>query len=134
MEKRTSKSLKNDQQVVVLEDVNSKFDLILEQYSTLRGDIRKNSDELAEFRKETDSNFKILFDFRNDMLEFKDGNEKNMAVALEYLSRIDDEIQDMKLEIKELKAEFGGSAESGKILDFEKRLKRVEKLLATKLA
>lgn len=56
-----------------------------------------------------------------------DGIDANLKVALEYLFRIDEEIQDIKTGIKELKDSIKGKAEKEKVLQMEKRLEMLEK-------
>lgn len=60
---------------VILEDIDSKFDLILEGHTALDKKIDVFHDEFLDFTKETRLNFNAIKD---------------------YLSRIDDEIQEMK--------------------------------------
>jgi len=111
MIKRTGK-IKPDQQTVILEDINSKLALVLEQFSGIRSEIRSNHKEFLEFRDRTD---------------------KNLKVALEYLFRIDEEIQDMKTEIADLKSRPQKKEDGEKILQMEKRLIKLEKLVFAKL-
>ena len=67
---------------MILEDINSKFDLVLEghavldtKFETLRNELKITQNELGKFVKETRLNFESI---------------------KEYLSRIDEEIQDIK--------------------------------------
>jgi hypothetical protein len=133
MARKTGK-IKRDQQVVVLEDINSKFSLILEQFSGVNKKIDNNhkdflefKGEMIEFRNQTGKNFKEVFGFM-------ERTDKNLKIALEYLFRIDEEIQDMKTEIKDLKKLLKGRANLDKLMVFEKRLLKLEKLVFAKLA
>ncbi len=102
---------------VVLEDMNSKMDLLVDGYKVLdekndrahqelSGKIDSNHQEFLNFRKETNDNFKIVF---------------------EYLSRIDDELHNLKIEIKELKNSLSKKADLERLDDMEKRVINVEK-------
>lgn len=129
MKKQDSKNkneLTQGQMMAILEDVNSKFDLILEQFSIfqenmdgMRQEIRSNHDEFLVFRKE--------------MLGFKDETDKNFKAVFEYLSKIDDEIFSLKNEFSELKVLLAGKAELQRVIDAEKRLAKLEKLVFAKL-
>ena len=117
--KKESAKIKHDRQTVVLEDINSKFSLMLENFSGIRKEIRDNHKE--------------FLDFKDEMLDFVDRTDKNLKVALEYLFRIDEEIQDMKAELKDLRKIFKGKADLDKLMVFEKRLIKLEKLVFAKL-
>lgn len=125
MEKKNQKS--KDQQIVVLEDINSKFSLMLEQFSGIRKEIRDNHKEFFEFKTETNANFK-------EISKFIDRTDRNLKVALEYLFRIDEEIQDLKREVRELKKLLKDKTDFDKLMAFEKRLIKLEKLVMAKLA
>jgi len=118
--------IKRDQQVVVLEDINSKFSLILEQFSGVNKKIDNNHKEFLEFKDE-------MLEFKGEMFEFRDRTDKNLKVALEYLFRIDEEIQDIKSEITDLKKRLKEKADQDRILDVEKRMVKLEKLVFAKL-
>lgn len=128
MKKKIEKT-KRDQQTVVLEDMNSKLTLVLEQFSSLNKKIDDNNEEfvefkgeMVEFRNETSKNFKGLF-------EFRDQANENFKVVKEYLFNIDDEIQYLKSELKEMKNNLGKIDQAEKMEAFEKRLVKLEKLV-----
>lgn len=138
MKNKNQKS--KDRQTVVLEDINSKFSLMLENFSGLNKKIDNNhkeflefKDEMTEFRGEMIGFRGEMIGFRSEMISFKDSTDKNLKVALEYLFRIDEEIQDMKTELKDLKKIFKGKADLDKLMVFEKRLIKLEKLVFAKL-
>ena len=136
IKKETSSSRKEDQFAVILEGVNSRLDLVLESFGTLDKKIdRVHSElkeEIVEFKAETRNNFKI---FREDVdekfkkvdenfervFDFQDRAEANFKVTLEYLSRLDDEIQTLREEMKQRPALAA---------IFEKRMNAMEKDLA----
>ena len=124
--KKESAKIKHDRQTVVLEDINSKFSLMLENFFGINKKIDDNHKEFLEFRDETNSNFK-------EISGFMDRTDKNLKVALEYLFRIDEEIQDMKAELKDLRKIFKEKADLDKLMVFEKRLIKLEKLVFAKL-
>jgi len=116
-----------DQQTVVLEEMNSKFGLVLEQFSNLNRKIDGNHQEFLEFKGE-------MTEFKGEMTEFKDRTDENFAVVKSYLIRIDEEIQNMKIEAKELKTRLKNKADLVKLADLEKRMVKLEKLVFAKLA
>lgn len=124
---KNSKQNSRDHYTIVLEDVNSKLDLILEQFSGTRGEIRVNHQEFLEFKDEANANFK-------EISGFMERTDKNLKVALEYLFRIDEEIQDMKAEVKDLKKLLKEKADLDRLEIVEKRLLKLEKLVLAKRA
>ena len=116
-----------DQQTVVLEEMNSKFGLVLEQFSNLNRKIDGNHQEFLEFKGE-------MTEFKGEMTEFRDRTDENFAVVKSYLIRIDEEIQNMKIEAKELKTRLKNKADLVKLADLEKRMVKLEKLVFAKLA
>jgi len=116
-----------DRQTVVLEEMNSKFDLVLEQFSNLNRKIDGNHQEFLEFKGE-------MTEFKGEMTEFRDRTDENLAFIKAYLIRIDEEIQNMKTEAKELKTRLKNKADLVKLADLEKRMVKLEKLVFAKLA
>lgn len=137
--KEANSSRKGDQFGVVLENINSKLDLVLESYDTLdkkvdrlhleaKEDLNEFKAEMRVFQKVTTENFEKVFKFQDEATEnfekifkFQDEAAANFKVTLEYLSRLDDEIQSLREEMKSRPA-------LAKM--FEKRLKAMEKDLA----
>ena len=112
---------------VILEDVNSKFDLLMEGFSGLSGQV----EDLDKKFNNLDTKFDKL-DTKVDKLDAKvDSNHietnNNFKAVFEYLSKIDDEIQSMKLEIEGLKNELSRKADLDKLLQLEKRIIILEK-------
>jgi len=139
MKKRTPSSKKGDQFGVILESMNSKIDLLLELHDIsdkkmdrLHAELKE---ELTDFKAETKNNFKIVYekfdsvDKKFDSIdenfekvfEFQERADANFKVTLEYLSRLDDEIQSLREEMKQRPALAA---------IFEKRMKAMEKDLA----
>ena len=123
-----------DQQTVVLEEMNSKFDLVLEQFSNLNRKIDGNHQEFLEFKGEMTEFKGEMTEFKGEMTEFRDRTDENFAVVKSYLIRIDEEIQNMKIEAKELKTRLKNKADLVKLADLEKRMVKLEKLVFAKLA
>lgn len=97
---------------VILEDINSKFDVIKEGHLDLSEQIKKldqkvdrNHKEFVEFRSETESNFKTVF---------------------ELLSNIDDELKDIKSELADIKKTIHNKADLDIVFNLEKRVKVLE--------
>lgn len=124
MKKKIEKT-KRDQQTVVLEDINSKLTLVLEQFSSLNVKIDHNHGDFLEFRDETRENFKIVGKRFEDV-------DKNFDIVKEYLFNIDDEIEYLKSELKEMKKNLGKVDQTEKMHTFEKRLIKLEKLVLAK--
>jgi chromosome segregation ATPase len=122
-----TKKIKKDHLGVLLENMDSKIDLILESHSALNKRIGDNHEEFREFCEENNHKFKIIIGKFSEMDRRFDGIDANLKVALEYLFRIDEEIQDIKKEITELKDAIKGKAEKEKVLQMEKRLEMLEK-------
>lgn len=117
----------------VLEDINSKLDLVLESYDTLDKKVDRlhleAKEDLSDFKVETRTNFKLLREDSDDfkvetrrnfkqIFEFQDRADANFKVTLEYLSRLDDEIQILKEELK---------GRPALMAIFEDRMKKMEK-------
>ena len=90
-----------DQYTVVLEQINSKIDLLVEGHQGL-------NERLERFEADTNSNFKSVF---------------------EYLSRIEDEMMEVKEGIKDLKKTLTQKADLERLLALEKRVQKVEESL-----
>lgn len=139
MKKEVGK-IKHDQQTVVLEDINSKMTLVLEQFSGLNRKIDNNHKdflgfrgEMIEFRGKMIEFRDEMYEFKDEMYDFRDKTDKNLKVALEYLFRIDEEIQGVKAEIEDLKTRPQKKDDSEKILKLEERIIKLEKLVFAKL-
>ena len=99
-----SKSVTNRQFGVILEDINSKFDLVLEGHAALDKKFDNKIDEFRndfdDFVNETRLNFETIRNelktTQNELGGFVKETRSNFEAIKEYLSRIDDEIQDIK--------------------------------------
>jgi len=102
-------SLTDNQFGVILEDINRKFDVLVEGHSALNQKIdgveERLSSEMNDLRKSTENNFQSAF---------------------QYLSRIDDELLSIKAEIIELKKTLTKKADIEKVTELEKRVAKIE--------
>ena len=104
MTRKTGKIRGGDKTNVLLEDLDKKFDLILEGHKALDVKFDKKTDHLGqkldEFRYETRTEASFLklgqSVLTNQVKDLSLKSEKNFVVIREYLGRIDDEIQDLK--------------------------------------
>ncbi|MEI7621863.1 MAG: hypothetical protein WCJ51_05010 [Candidatus Moraniibacteriota bacterium] len=141
--KKNSNKLTENQFGAILENINSKLDLVLESYDTLdkkvdrlhletkedlndfKVETRRNFKQIFEFQDKAEANFKQIFEFQDkaeanfkQIFEFQDRADANFKVTLEYLSRLDDEVQILKEELKNRPALMA---------IFEDRIKKMEK-------
>ena len=122
---------------VIMEDMNSKIDLLVEGYSSLDKKIDRVHAELKEdlndFKVETRGNFKIVFEqisnVNIDLQSFKNETRDNFKKVFEYLSRIDDEVQDIKSEILEIKLVLKKKADISRLAVMEKKIQIIERVL-----
>lgn len=102
---------------VLIEDMQNGIQIIGEQYSDLKkeikeikGDLGEFKDEMGEFRNETKANFKAVFD---------------------YLSRIEDDFVALKEKVEKLDATETSSKDfkwlKNKVLEIEKKLEEYKK-------
>lgn len=103
---------------VILEDINSKLNLLVEGHQSLDSKVESLDDRLGKFQEE-------MYEFRNET-----GN--NFKTVLRYLMRIDEEIVSIKSEISELKKSLSNKADLERIVNLETRVQKLELLLAQK--
>ena len=101
---------------VLLEHIDGKFNQVLEGHAVLDRKIDSVQNELREFRSETTFKLNTITQVID---AFKTKTDANFKVVLEYLSRIDDEIQD-------LKKVFHGKPEMKRLMQLEARMAQVE--------
>ena len=107
-----STALINNEFGVILEEINSNLKLVLEDHTGLDKKIDENHKEFQEFRE--DVNFKF------DGIDKRfNGIDSNFKTVFKYLSKIDDEIQLIKSELKK-KPDFSH------LKTLEKRIKKLE--------
>lgn len=129
----------------ILHDIDDKLQKTVEGYNSLdsKSDrIEKNleehiqdsnfkfrtlGDSLNEFKHEMYGFRDDMYGFRDEMYGFRDETKKNFELVFQYLSRIDDEVQDIKKELREIKLQLDKKADLSKVLALEARLVKVEK-------
>ncbi|MCK5460140.1 hypothetical protein KAI52_03430 [Candidatus Parcubacteria bacterium] len=111
MLKKTDK-ISKDHFTIILEDVNSKLNGLVEIYSSLNEKVDnldqkvdRNHQEFIEFKNETKSNFQTVFNL---------------------LSNIDDDIKDIKSEIIDIRKTLTQKADLDRVDALEKRVKILE--------
>ena len=94
---------------VIAESINEKFEVIIEGQQALNQKFDKLEENLDEFKEETGSNFKTIFG---------------------YLIKIDDEITEIKEELKNIRKDLLNEAEVARVEKLEFRVTYLEKELA----
>ena len=130
MAKPKSKSTKNRQFGVILEDINSKFDLVLEGHAALDKKFDNKIDEFRndfdDFVNETRVNFETIRNelktTQNELGGFVKETRSNFEAIKEYLSRIDDEIQDIKKTLS-------GKADFRRLEHLEKEVAKIKLIM-----
>jgi len=125
-ESKTKPEIKKDHFEALLENMNDNIKLVAEGQAAFR-------DEFTDFRDETRANFKTIFEFRDEtqanfktLFEFRDETRANFKIVFDYLSRIDNELQDIK---KELKLLDETKVDKQKFNDLTQRVARLERKL-----
>ena len=106
---RSAKTASQNQFGVILEDINGKFDLLIEGQKSLEQRFFGLEDEVGEFKKDTEGNFKLVF---------------------QYLSRIEDELMSIKTEIADIKKTLTQKADKDRVALLEERVAKLEQKLA----
>ena len=102
-EKEIEKIFKGSEVMVLIEDFNNKIGIMSEGQQAIRDDLKEFKGEMYEFRDE-------MHEFKNEMHEFKRDTEanfnsfkkdtdSNFVSVREYLSRIEDELMEIKAEL-----------------------------------
>lgn len=105
---RSVKAASQNQFGVILEDISGKFDLLIEGQKSLEQRFFGLEGEVAEFKKDTKSNFNQIF---------------------EYLSRIEDELISIKAEIADIKKTLTQKADKDRVALLEERVAKLERQL-----
>ncbi len=144
----TKKTYSEDYVGAMLEEIRSDFkvfgeglDDVRRGLNDLREDVHEIKEDLSivkidlnEFKAETRENFKTLFEFRDEtaanfkkVFEFKAETKDNFSTTMDYLSRIDDEITDIRAELE--KGKKAGKMEESWFKKIEQRVLIVERQL-----
>jgi len=121
----------NDQFGVLVAYLDDQFDVVIEGQQGLAKQIDNVDNRLEDHVKESDFKFRVLGDSLNDFKKETRGFQKetrnNFKIVLGYLSRLDDEIQFIKADVKDIKKELKRKADLERVLKLEVRLAGVEK-------
>ena len=144
-----------DHLTVVLEDMNSKFDLVVENTSGLDKRIEKVSGDLKEFKEETKNNFKAVANAFSEMNDRMDGMQEDMNNMQGTINNMQGDISNMQGTINNMQGDISNMqgaidnvqgdvteikhklSEKVDLKDFqnlEKRFLKLEKLVFAKLA
>ena len=110
----TKKTYSEDYVGAMLEEIRSDFKVfgeglngVQKSLNDFKAETEANFETLFRFRDETKANFETLFEFRDEtkanfekLFEFKAETKDNFSTTLDYLSRIDDEITDIRAELE----------------------------------
>jgi len=116
---------KNDQFGVILEDINSKFDLIMESFDGMNRKIDKNHEEFLEFKEDMTGFKNNMTEFKSDMTGFRKESESKFDTILSYLMSIDEELKEIKMELEIFKKSEKYQNEEIRLLEI--RIKKLEK-------
>ncbi|MBI1754772.1 hypothetical protein HY250_04050 [Candidatus Azambacteria bacterium] len=99
---KSPKTASRDQFGVILDDINGKFDVMVEGQRSLE-------QRFVSFKKDTESNFKQVF---------------------HYLSRIEDELMSIKADIADIKKTLTQKVDKDRVVLLEERVAKLERQLA----
>ncbi len=121
MKKQSIKKTYSEDYVgAILEEIRSDFKVFGEGLSVVQRGLDEVKADLSLFKAETRGNFAKVFEFQT---EAKD----NLSTTLEYLSKIDDEITDIRAELE--KGKKAGKMEESWFKKIEQRVLIVERQL-----
>ena len=137
----TKKTYSEDYVGAMLEEIRSDFKVfgeglngVQKSLNDFKAETEANFETLFRFRDETKANFETLFEFRDEtkanfekLFEFKAETKDNFSTTLDYLSRIDDEITDIRAELE--KGKKAGKMEESWFKKIEQRVLIVERQL-----
>jgi len=121
---KKKKATSQNQFGVILEDINGKFDLIVEG--------QKASEQKLE-RKIESSGIKLerkIDELNAEFVEFRKDTESNFKQVFHYLSRIEDELMSIKTEIADIKKTLTQKEDKDRVALLEKRVEKLERQLA----
>ena len=114
--KRVKKNSTQNHSGVLLEEMNSNLKLVLEGHAGL-------DKKIDGLRGEMNSKFDGL---RGEMNLKFDKVDNNFKTVFEYLSKIDDELQFIKLELTQIKSDLKKKADLDYLKILEKRINKIE--------
>lgn len=128
--KATTKNNSENYTNVLLEKMNSKIDLVLEQHSGLKDTIDKMDARLSSVEDKV-TGFSLRLYSANDKLDgLKRDIKDSYKSTADYLLRIEKEVIPIKAEVKDLKSRLKEKAELARLFVLEKKIELIEKKLA----
>lgn len=124
---KKKKDLTQNQFGVILEDINGKFDLLVEGHEVLG---KKIDDVRIELKEEIGELRGEFFSFKSEMTDFKKDTESNFKQVFQHLSKIEDELMSIKTEIADLKKTLTQKADIDKVILLEERIVKIDRQLA----
>ncbi|MCK4744764.1 hypothetical protein KAS41_01760 [Candidatus Parcubacteria bacterium] len=103
----------------ILEDINSKFDILIEGNKVLNEKVDRLETRMDRMENRMDR-------MENRMENFELETRSNFQTAFNLLSNIDDEIKDIKLEITDIKKKIANKTDINRTAVLEKRVKTME--------
>lgn len=110
----------------ILEDINGKFDVLVEGQQSLSSRMDGLENEFTDFKQE-------MTEFKQESLIFQQETKSSLQTIFDYLSRIDDELKEIRSEIKGIRRDLLSKAEVARVERLEKRVVMLERELATKI-
>lgn len=116
-EKEVERIFKGSEVMVLIEDFNNKIGLLADGQQAIREDLGEFKEEMRVFKENTEIGIASLrsemhsfkgemhsfkgemYIFRDEMYGFKRDTESNFKFLREYLSRIEDELMEIKAEL-----------------------------------
>lgn len=131
---KRERTFKESHVLVVLEKMGDDIKLLAESQMGFRNEMIEFKDEMLGFKDEMLSFKDEMTVFKNEMigkvntlLEFKENAEGDIKISLEYLKRLDDELQDIKSEIFDAKNREKATDSWREMMG--KRISEIEKVL-----
>lgn len=123
---RSAKTASQNQFGVILEDINGKFDLLIERQDASEQRLERKIDEFKEEFVELRGEFVEL---RGEFTGFKNDTESNFNLVFQYLSRIEDELMSVKAEIADIKKTLEKKEDKDRVALLEERVAKLERQL-----
>lgn len=109
---------------MILEDINGKFDLMIEGQKASEKKLEKRigSSEMKLERK--------IDELKTEFVYFKNDTESNFKQVFQYLSRLEDELMSIKTDIADIKKTLTQKADKDRVALLEERVAKLERQLA----
>lgn len=124
--KKVKNKLTQNHRGVLLEEMNSKIDIILEGHTGLDKKIDANHKEFQEFRKDVNFRFNEIDKKFGQVDKRFNGIDSNFKTVFGYLLKIDDELQDIKSELAQVKSTLSKKSDLDYVKKLEQRMNKIE--------